>query len=157
MVKEEDAVTHADVYKEFYIKSTLALPKIVCNVIDDAIIAGNSAEFEKLITRRIQVLSLQEDLILFDDIYARIDEPEGFDPMHTELSICLIYKYGKTKWITTRLNIVINRVDKLVSAYALIELRIQKMSGEWESLLENYWTMTDSFERIKDRMKGSLL
>lgn len=138
---------------EFFVKYKNNQRRLINSVVDDFVVAANTEELEKLVKRHLMVESLKLDMVLFNDLFIKFNKT---DHMNVDFEIVLLYKLTEDYTINLSINININRTMKLVNSESLVCLK-GKYKNDWEIIEEFYDEDSQTFENIKEMVKGILL
>lgn len=141
---------------DFYRSWVNACREVVANVVDDYTITQDINELEQLIRLHCGRAVLNHGMILFDDVFVLVQEPDGFDPATSDITTVLIYKYRPELYINVSLSIHIDRPNRMIHADSLVTLK-EKQDNEWEAIADNYYQDMLTFQKVKEMIHGCLI
>ena len=144
------------VFTGFYRMWVSTCREIVANVVDDYTVTQNIDELEQLTRLHCGRAVLNNNMILFSDVFVRIQEPEGFDPATSNIEVVFIYKYTSWLYINASLSIHIDRPNRMINADSLVSLK-ENQDNEWVTIVDEYWHDMLTFQKVKEMIHGCLI
>ena len=141
---------------QFYKQWVSTCREVVANVVDDYTITQNTDELEQLTRLHCGRAVLNNDMILFDDVFIKLDEPDGFDPATSDIEVVFIYKYRPEIFINVSTSIHIDRPNRMIQADSLVTLK-EKQDNEWVAIADEYWHDMLTFQKVKEMIHGCLI
>lgn len=141
---------------QFYKQWVSTCREVVANVVDDYTVTQDIGELEQLTRLHCGRAVLNNNMILFNDVFIRIQEPEVFDPATSDIEVVFIYKYTPKLFINVSTSIHIDRPSRTIQADSLIALK-ENQDNEWVTIVDEYWQDMLTFQKVKEIIHGCLI
>lgn len=143
-------------FTEFYKSWVSICREVVANIVDDYTITQDIPELEQLTRLHCGRAVLNNNMVLFNDVFIRINEPDMFDPATSDIEVVFIYKYTAELFINISLSVHIDRPNRLINADSLISLK-ENQDNEWVTIVDEYWQDMLTFQKVKEMIHGCLI
>lgn len=143
-------------FTEFYKSWVSTCREVVANIVDDYTITQDIPELEQLTRLHCGRAVLNNNMVLFNDVFIRINEPDVFDPATSDIEVVFIYKYTAELFINVSLSVHIDRPNRLINADSLISLK-ENQDNEWVTIVDEYWQDMLTFQKVKEMIHGCLI